>query len=69
MKGYKLLLITVLVLTGCKNHRSMTEKISSYTLWLKPGDDLQLGIEQAAKDHHIEAGWIATAARHGRNFG
>lgn len=61
MKGYKLLLIAVLALAGCKNHPAMTEKISSYALRLKPGEDLQAGIEQLVKDHHIDAGWIATA--------
>ena len=61
MKGYKLLLIAVPALAGCKNYPAMTEKISSYALRSKPGDDLQAGIEQAVKDHHIEAGWIATA--------
>lgn len=39
----------------------MKETISSYAVRLKPGEDLQSGIERTTRDNHIEAGWIATA--------
>ena len=38
----------------------MTEKLHSFAFRLKPGEDLEQGIEKHLQDHHIEAGWIAT---------
>lgn len=61
MKGYKLLLIAMLALAGCKNSSTMKDKTAVYALRLKPGQDLQAVIVEAVATHHIEAGWIATA--------
>jgi uncharacterized protein len=60
MKLYKLLLIAVLLNAGCTNNQRMNGKISIYALRLKPGEDLQEGIEKAVAANKIEAGWIAT---------
>lgn len=59
MQVYKILLMGLAVLAGCKNN-NMGEQLNSYAFRLKPGEDLQYGIEKTVRDHHIEAGWIAT---------
>jgi uncharacterized protein len=60
MKRYKLLLMAALFTAGCTNNHRMNEKISTYALRLKPGEDLQQGIAKAVAANKIEAGWIAT---------
>ena len=60
MRRYKVLLM-MLVLTSCKNNSSMMDNTATYAIRLKPGTDLQLGIEKAVADYHIQAGWIATS--------
>jgi predicted DNA-binding protein with PD1-like motif len=38
-----------------------SEKISTYAIRLKPGQDLKKEIEQVVRQHNIKAGWINTA--------
>jgi uncharacterized protein len=60
MRVYKFLLMAAVVLTACKNNNSTKENNMNYAFRLKPGEDLQAGIEQIVKSNAIEAGWIAT---------
>ena len=60
MKGYKFLLIALLMAAGCKRKPVMTDTVTTYAIRLKPGQDLQEAIETLVKEKQIAAGWIAT---------
>lgn len=47
--------------TGCNTENTMKKDNTYHTAFrLKPGEDLQAGIENAVKENNIRAGWIAT---------
>lgn len=46
--------------TACKTTTMKESGQTTYAFRLKPGEDLQAGIEKIVKDNNIKAGWIAT---------
>ena len=59
MQVCKFLLMATVSLTACKSNNSTKENNMNYVFRLKPGEDLQAGIEKIVKSNAIEAGWIA----------
>jgi predicted DNA-binding protein with PD1-like motif len=59
MRIIAMLFFAMVFLSACKqNDMSYHETVFAFRL--KPGDDLQKGIEQIVKQHNIKAGWINT---------
>lgn len=61
MRISKYLLIAVLLGPACNNRHTMQQDTQVYAIRLKPGEDLQKGIQQLVAEKQIKAGWIAAA--------
>jgi predicted DNA-binding protein with PD1-like motif len=59
MHRLTILFLTVIFLSACKQ-TDMSNHETVYAFRLKPGEDLQKGIEQVVNQHDIKAGWINT---------
>jgi len=61
LSWYLCLIIGLGFSNACKTKPVMKENIQTIAFRLKPGEDLQTGIENMATQHRLSAGWIATA--------
>ncbi len=61
MNMYRLTIffLALFFLPACKQ-TNMSKHEEVYAFRLKPGEDLQKGIEEVVKEHDIKAGWINT---------
>ncbi len=59
MRRIGLALLIIIFLVACKQN-NMSSHETVYAFRLKPGEDLQKGLENVVKQNNIKAGWINT---------
>jgi predicted DNA-binding protein with PD1-like motif len=59
MRKFAIVLLGFVILSACKQN-TMSDHETVIAFRLKPGEDLQKGIENIVKQHAIKAGWINT---------